>query len=203
MMEKNEKKWSFFEGMFSHNPVFAAGMSLAPAVIVANTLRGAAAYAAVFSSVTLMSLMISSFLPRKLPYAIRIILYTFIAAGVYIPFYIFFEGQLDYDLSKLGVFLPMIVSGEFITRAAELRFFRMEKGRMILDVISNIVGFSGAMILLGFVRELFATGGIDGTLYGIGFTIPVLNAPFGGFILIGLIGALIRLFRKEGVRTNE
>lgn len=197
-MEKTEKKWSFAQGIFSHNPVFAAGMSLAPAVIAANTLKGAAAYAAVFSSVTLMSLMISSFLPKKLPYALRIILYTFIAAAVYIPFYIFFDKKLEYDLSKLGVFLPMIVSGEFITRGAELRFFRMEKGRMILDVISHIIGFSLAMIFLGLVRELFSTGGIDGTLYGISITIPLLNAPCGGFFLIGLMGAFIRFFKKEG-----
>ena len=201
-METAKKKWSFSEGLFTHNPVFAAGMSLAPAIIIANTFHGALTYAAVFSSVTLMSLMISSFLPRKLPYALRIILYTFIAAAGYIPFCIFFEGRLDYDLSKLGVFLPMIVSGEFITRASELRFFRMEKSRMILDVISHILGFCWAVIFLGFVRELFSTGGIDGTLYGIGFTIPILNAPCGGFILIGLMGAFIRSFKKEG-RANE
>lgn len=156
------------------------------------------AYAAVFFSVTLMSLLISSFLPRKLPYALRIILYTIIAAAVYIPFCIYYEGQLEYDLTKLGVFLPMIVSGEFITQASELRFFRMDKPTMILDVISHIMGFCWAVILLGFVRELLSTGGIDGTLYGIGFTIPILNAPCGGFILIGLMGAFIRLFRREG-----
>lgn len=201
-METAKKKWSFSEGLFTHNPVFAAGMSLAPAVIIANTLGGAVTYAAVFYSVTLMSLLISSFLPRKLPYALRIILYTIIAAAVYIPFCIYYEGQLEYDLTKLGVFLPMIVSGEFITQASELRFFRMDKPTMILDVISHIMGFCWAIILLGFVRELFSTGGIDGTLYGIGFTIPILDAPCGGFILIGLMGAFIRLFRKED-RVNE
>ena len=74
----------------------------------------------------------------------------------------------------------------------------MEKGRMVLDVISHIIGFSLAIIFLGFVRELFSTGGIDGTLYGISFTVPLLNAPCGGFILIGLMGAFIRLFKKEG-----
>ena len=73
---------------------------------------------------------------------------------------------------------------------------------MILDVISHIMGFCWAVILLGFVRELLSTGGIDGTLYGVGFTIPILNAPCGGFILIGLMGAFIRSFRKEG-HNNE
>ena len=196
-MTANTKKPSFSDGLFFRNPIFAAGMYLAPAIIIGNTFRGAVTYSVIFASVTMMSLMISSFLPRKLPYALRIILYTFIAAAVYIPFCIFFENRLDYDLSSLGVLLPMIVSGEFITQASELRFFRMDKGRMILDVISHIIGFCWALIFLGFVGELFATGGIDGELYGVSFTIPVLSAPCGGFILIGLMGAFIRLFKKE------
>jgi len=196
-MSKKAKKWSAADGLFSHNPVFAAGMCLAPAIIATTTIYGAAVYCAVFSAVTLTALMICSFLPRKLPYALRIVLYTITAAAVYVPFRIFFDGQFDYDLSKLGVLLPMIVSGEFITSAAELRFFRLEKSRMIIDVISHIAGVCIAMLLLGFVRELFSTGGINGELYGVGFTVPVLGAPCGGFILIGFTGAFIRLFRKK------
>ena len=90
-MTANTKKPSFSDGLFFRNPIFAAGMYLAPAIIIGNTFRGAVTYSVIFASVTMMSLMISSFLPRKLPYALRIILYTFIAAAVYIPFCIFFR----------------------------------------------------------------------------------------------------------------
>lgn len=197
MENSHEKKWSFADGIFRHNPVFAAGMSIAPAVIVGNTLNGALTYAALFSAVTFISLMISSFLPRKIPYALRIILYTGTAAAVYIPVHIFLDGRLPDDPAKLGVFLPMIVTGEFVVSASELRFFRMNKARMTADIISHIIGFDMAVIFLGAFREVFSTGGIGGELYGIKSVIPILSAPCGGFILIGIIGALIRLCTKR------
>lgn len=195
-METNSKKWSFFDGIFGHNPVFAAGMGIAPAVIAANTLSGAISYAAIFSAVTLPALVLASLLPRRIPYALRIILYTALAAAVYIRAYIFLEGRLPAPLLSLGVFLPMTVTGEFIVSSAELRFFRMKRSRMYADILSHIVGFDIAVIFSGAFRELFATGGINGELYGINTVIPLLSSPCGGFILIGLIGALIRSVTK-------
>lgn len=193
---QTEKKWSFSDGLLRHNPVFAAGMAVAPAIFAANTLAGALTYAAMFSAVTFCALMIASFVPQRLPYAVRIILYTACAAVVYIPCYSFFNGRLPAELSKLGVFLPMIVTGSFIVSSAELRFFRMKRMRMTLDIISHIIGFDAAIIVLGTVRELFATGGINGELYGINTVLPLLNTPCGGFILIGIGEALLRYVRR-------
>lgn len=198
MKTENKKKLSFIQGITVHNPVFAAGLGIAPAVFMGSTLSGALTYAAYFSAVTFAALIISSFLPRRIPYAVRIILYTAAAAIVYIPVYIFMGNRLPADPEKLGVFLPMIVTGQFIVSASELRFFRMGKAAMLPDIISHIIGFDAAVILLGAVRELFSTGGINGELYGINTVIPVLGAPCGGFILIGLIGALIR-FCTQGL----
>ncbi len=197
MENRLERKWSFFDGIFRHNPVFAAGMSIAPAVIIANTLDGALTYAAVFSAVTFLALMLSSYLPGKLPYALRIILYTAAAAAVYIPVHIYLDGKLPEDPAKLGVFLPMIVTGEFVVSSSEMRFFRMKKGRMTADIISHIIGFDTAVIFLGVFRELFSTGGIGGELYGISSVVPILSAPCGGFIIIGLAGAFIRACTKR------
>lgn len=193
----SEKKWSFFDGILIHNPVFEAGMSIAPAVIIGSTLEGATVYAAFFSAVTFISLMISSFLPRKIPYALRIILYTAAAAIVYIPVYIFLDRVIPSDLAKLGVFLPMIVTGEFVVSASEMRFFRMGRKHMTADIISHVIGYDIAIILLGAVRELFSMGGINGEIYGIKTVIPILSAPCGGFILIGFIGAFIRICAKK------
>lgn len=173
-------------------------MFIAPAVMVSTSVSDAVTFAAMFSIVTFVSLMISSLLPEKIPYALRIILYTAIAAAMYVPAYMLLDGVLPSELSRLGVFLPLIVTGEFVVSASELRFFRMSPGRMTADIISHIIGFDTALIFLSFVRELFATGGINGELYGIRNTIPILSAPCGGFILIGIMGALTRvLFGKK------
>lgn len=202
-MKNNNVRPSFLEGALSQNPVFAAGMGIAPAIFMSSTLSTAVTYAAFFSAVTFLSLIISSFVPRKFPYALRIILYTISAAAVYIPVYIFFDTELPASPEKLGVFLPMIVTGEFVVSASEMRFFRMKKLHMAADVFFHIIGFDAAMILMGAFRELFATGSIGGVIYGISHTIPLLSAPCSGFILIALCGAFIRILAPSAGKNNE
>lgn len=193
----SERRWNVLDGIIRHNPVFCAGMSLAPVIILGVTLKDSVDYAIMFSMVTLLSLTLCSMYPRKLPYAIRIILYTLTAAAVYIPVYVFLDVNLTGELSRLGVFLPMVVTGEFMVSASEMRFFRMGRLRMTADVISHIIGFDAAIIFLGAVRELFGTGYLGGELYGIKFILPLLATPCGGFILIGLTGAFIRLCTRR------
>ena len=161
MTTDNKKKWSFMQGITTHNPVFASGLAIAPAVFAGSTLSGALTYAA------------------------------------YIPFYIYFDGRLPADPAKLGMFLPMIATSQFVVSASELRFFRMSRPQMMADVISHIIGLDIAIIFMGAVRELFSTGGINGALYGITHVNPLIGAPCGGFIMIGLMGALIRLCSKK------
>lgn len=193
MENKTERKWSFSQGILSHNPVFAAGMCIAPAIFLSSTFSAAVAYAMFFTAVTLPSLLFSSFLPRRLPYAVRIVLYTFIASAVYLYVYNFLGARVPVEPQKLGVFLPMIVMGDFIVTSAETRFFKMKRLRMTADVISHVIGFDAAIIILGAVRELFSSGEIGGVLYGIERTLPLLSAPCGGFIFIAFIGAFIRI----------
>lgn len=111
--------------------------------------------------------------------------------------YIYFDGRLPADAAKLGMFLPMIATSQFVVSASELRFFRMSRPQMMADVISHIIGLDIAIIFMGAVRELFSTGGINGALYGITHVNPLIGAPCGGFIMIGLMGALIRLCSKK------
>lgn len=56
MTTDNKKKWSFMQGIITHNPVFASGLAIAPAVFAGSTLSGALTYAAFFSAVTFTAL---------------------------------------------------------------------------------------------------------------------------------------------------
>ncbi len=179
------------EGLFSHNPVFVAGMSVTPAVAVSATFDGAYTYAVIFSALTFISLMTASFLPRSIPYALRVILYSFIAAIFYIPVYISLSDRLP-ALAGLGVLLPMIATDEFVVSASETRFFRKKRSEMITDVIFHILGFDIAVILLGIIREVLSSGELAGNIVGVAPILPLLSSPCGGFILIGLFAALVR-----------
>ncbi len=192
----DKRSFSLTDGLFRHSPLFVAGWCIAPGVIMSSTLMGAVSYAAVFTAVTLPTLMLASLLPKRIPYALRIILYTAAAAGVYIPVSFFLDGYLPLPLSALGVFVPMTATGEFIVSAAELRFFRLKPSEMYADILFHVLGLDISIIFLGAVRELFSSGGINGELYGIDAVLPLLSSPCGGFILIGLIGAFIKAVSK-------
>lgn len=181
-----------FDGIYKKNTVLMSGLVVAPVVIAANSVAKAFALIFAFSAITFLTIMISSFIPRNIVYTIRIILYTLTAALVYVPV-ISIELQLfPTEVKQIGIMLPLLITNSLIVSRSELRFFRKTKGRMILDVISFVLGFDLAVLLIAFIREILGTGAISGNILGISLTFPVLLYPFGGFILIGLLAALLR-----------
>jgi electron transport complex protein RnfE len=63
--------------------VLSAGMVISPVIMCGNNIQNALALIYVFSTITLLSVFIASFIPKKLPYAIKIIAYAVISSFVY------------------------------------------------------------------------------------------------------------------------
>lgn len=185
-----------FDGLYKKNTVLVSGLVIAPVVLGATTLSKALALALAFSAITFFAIMISSFFPRKIVYTIRIILYTFIASLVYVPVIILCMQVFDEQVAQLGILMPLLIINSLIVSKTELRFFRRTKGKMVVDVASYILGFDIVIIIVGFLREVFGTGAIDGKLLGIPLTFSILKYPCGGFILVGLLAALLREIRR-------
>ena len=53
-------------GLFKKNPILVSGMIIAPAVIYSNTFLNAFTLSVVFTLITLITLTLSSFIPKKL-----------------------------------------------------------------------------------------------------------------------------------------
>lgn len=181
------------DGIYRKNTILVSGLVIAPVVFVANTVTKALALIFAFSLITFFTIIISSCISRNIVYTIRIILYTLIGALVYVPvasiaMHIFSENVVK----EMGIMLPLLITNSMIMTKTELRFFRQKKGKMVVDVLSYIVGFDIVVFFIGFIREIFGTGEISGKILGISLTFPVLIYPFGGFILIGLCAALFR-----------
>lgn len=183
---------AFFDGIYTKNTVLISGLVIAPIVAGATTVKDALALIFVFSIITFVTIMISSFVPRDIVYAIRIILYTFIAAIVYVPTVIAANLIFPAEVIHLGVFIPLLITNSLIVSKTELKFFRRPRGQMTLDVLSYILGFDIVAIIFAFIREILSTGSLNGNIIGIPLTFTALSLPFGGFILLGLMAALFR-----------
>ena len=191
-IENADKKTPLLDGLLKKNTVLISGLIVAPVVFVTNTLSNALALIFAFSVITLFTIIISSFIPRNIVYTIRIILYTIIAALVYVPVYIIEQQLFPDEVVAMGIMLPLLITNSLILTKAESRFLRQPKGRMVFDLLSYILGFDAVAIVIGFIREVFGTGELGGSILGIPLTFPILVYPFGGFILLGLLSALYK-----------
>ncbi len=199
----NKKKSSIFSGMLGNNIVLSSLMVVSPVIICGDTLKNAAALVYAFSAITFLSVMISSFVPTKLSYTVKIIIYAIISSFVYIPVKLaaqeFFPGAVE----RIGIYFPLLAVNSLIIFRSEAELYKLPKDHMIVKLIFYILGFDAVMIATGFVRELFAYGTINGRIVDVNTPVIGLAQPFGGFIFLGLFCGLYRWIRSAVINKKE
>ena len=197
------KKNLILEGLWNDNTVLSAFMVISPVIICGDTLRNALALIYAFSAITFVSVLISSFVPKRLPYAAKIMIYAVISSIVFIPAKLaaqeFFPGVVE----RIGIYFPLLAVNSLIVFQTEARFFRMKKSRMMISLISYILGFDAVMLITAFIRELFAYGTINSRMVDMDTLISGLGLPFGGFIFLGLFSGIFRKLRSATERNKD
>ena len=186
------KKSSVFNGFLSHNTVFSGFMVISPIIVCGNTVMNAFALIYAFSAITFLSVIIGSFIPKKLSYGLKTILHAVIASLVYIPVKMAAEEFFPGVIESTGIYFMLIAVNSIIVVQSQTKFHRMTKGKMMLSLISHILGFDAAMLIISAVRELLAYGTFCGRIVDADIFISGLGMPFGGFIILGLACGLYR-----------
>ena len=204
----NRNNSSVFSGILGNNIVLSSLMVVSPVIICGDTLKNAAALVYAFSAVTFLAVLISSFVPRKLSYTVKVIIYAVISSLVYIPVKLaaqeFFPGAVE----RIGIYFPLLAVNSLIIFRSEAELYKLPKDRMIVSLIFYILGFDAVMLATGFVRELFAYGTINGRIVDVSTPVIGLAQPFGGFIFLGLFCGLYRwicsavINKKEEIRSD-
>lgn len=199
----NNRKPSVTDGLFADNTVLSALMVISPIIMCGDTLKNALALTYAFTAITLFSVIISSFIPKRLPYAVKIILYAVISAIVYIPVRLVAESFYVGSIESIGIYYPLLAVNSLIVHQTEAKFFRMKKGKMIGSLVFYILGFDAVIIFTGIVRELIAYGTINNRMADMNTLIAGLGQPFGGFIFLGLLCGLYRKIRSVANKNQE
>ncbi len=202
----NKKKTTVFDGLLGDNTVLSSLMVISPVIICGDTLQNAIALIYAFSAMTFFSVMIGSFVPKRLPYAAKIIIYAVISSIVYIPVRTAAREFFPEVITNIGIYFPLLAVNSLIVVQSETKFYRMKRGAMTGSLVFYILGFDAVMIVTAFIRELLAYGTINGRLVDADTLISGLGMPFGGFIFLGLMCGLYRklrsLARREGSGTG-
>lgn len=199
----NNRKPSVTDGLLADNTVLSAFMVISPVIMCGDTLRNAFAIMYAFTAITLFSVIISSIVPKILPYAVKIIIYAVVSSLVYIPIKSLAESFYADSIDSIGIYYPLLAMNSLIVYQTEAKFFRMKKGKMIGSLLFYILGFDAVMLVTGFLRELFAYGTIFNRVVDMNTLVNGLSQPFGGFIFLGLMCGIYRKIRSCVHNLND
>ena len=178
----------FTKGLYRENPVFRLALGLCPTLAVSTSVKNGIGMGIAASFVLLGSNIIVSLIRKGVPPKIRIPIYIVIIA-TFVTIAEMVMQATNPELHKsLGIFVPLIVVNCIILGRAEAFAGKNTMGRSILDALGMGIGFTLALVLIGFVRELLGSGRL--------FGIPVLGTsyqpvllmilPPGAFLTLGL-----------------
>ena len=196
-----ENRINLKDGLIKQNMVFMSGMLIAPVIACASTLMKSLALCFVFSFVSAAAIFACRRIPRTIVYTLRVIIYSLAAAVAYIPAMLLAELIFGQDIvASAGVYLPVLITNSLILSKTETRFYHEPLKNMAADVLMFILGFDGACIATGIIRELLADSKIAGYGVDMPFTVPALETTFGGFLFVGVGAGLFRWLYNRSKR---
>ena len=187
-------------GVILDNPVFMQTIGLCPTLATTTSLQNAIGMGAAATVVLICSNVVISALRKIIPDKIRIAAFITVIATFVTMIDLSMQAFLPSLASSLG--LPLIVVNCIILGRAEAY---ASKNKVLPSAIDGVVmglGFTFALVLMGFFRELLGAGTIlSGYVNGVnGIAVPFFNSnpmvmmilPAGGFLMMGFILAAIQ-----------
>ena len=188
-------------GVLLDNPVFMQTIGLCPALATTTSLSNAIGMGVAATVVLLCSNVVISLLRKFIPDKIRIAAFISIIATFVTLIQMLLNAYIPSLAASLGLFLPLIVVNCIILGRAEAYASKNGVLPSALDGVCMGLGFTFALVLMGFFRELLGAGTIAAGIIGTnGIRIPglfenpatMMILPAGGFLVMGFILAAIQ-----------
>ena len=194
------------DGLAKQNVVLMTGIVNAPVIIAATSFKKGVVIAIAFAIISFLTILTCSFIPKKIVYTLRAIIYALVGSVYYIPTVLLLEKIFPLTVQLIGIYMPLIIANALIFSKTESRFYLESKQKMIIDVIMFITGFGVICVLTGGFREIICFGTLAGIKI-LDISISAFEAPFGGFILVGIMAGMFRALynhlRNRRIKQNE
>ena len=197
---RNEKisfKAEMFSEVIVKNPVLVSTIGLCPVVAICTSLKSAVALSIITYLTMIFSQIISASFLKYCPQWARVALYTLSGMAIVAPSMLLLEKVSPENMLALGIYLPLLAINPLITRQCERVAVKSTVKQAAINAVGCATGYAVVLLITGFLRELFGMG----TLWDFRvFSFPTATAltnPFGGFIVIGFMAALLRWYFKK------
>lgn len=225
--EKGYVRKNFLKGIINENPLLVSILGTCPALATTKTLEAAIGMGILFTIVLICSSVLVSLLRKLISEEIRTPAYIVIIATFVTIVKMMTNAFLPELYSTLGVFISLIVVNCIVLGRAEAYASKNTVFDSLIDALGMGVGYTLALLLMAFFRELLGTGAISfGSIFTFipevslqiipsEYAIKIFQNPAGAFIVFGLILAVVAfitnrkkeyqayLARQEKIRKAE
>ena len=194
------------KGLIKENPVLVSVLGMCPVLAVSSHAINAIGMGLATTFVLIGSNMSIALIRNIIPDKVRIPCYIVFIAGFVTIVKMVIEAYAFPLYQALGIFLPLITVNCIVFARAEIYAKNNPVIDSALDAIGMGAGFTLALVVISSVREIFGSG----TWFGLAvpllvdFNIPLLAMAPGGFIVFGILVALInKLSKGKAIKKKE
>ena len=216
------RKQQFIEGLTTNNPVLVQQIGMCATMAITTTLfNGVGMGLSVLIILTCCNVVVSA-IRKIIPDEIRLAIFVVVIAGFVTIVDLLLQAFIPALSESLGVFIPLIVVNCIIIGRAEAFCQKNKVSDSFFDGIFQGLGYTVVLVIMCVVRELLGSGRFGGgliditngfrfTLDGTGagiqifpseFGAGILNLPFGGFITLGVLIAVMQYALKKGAKKK-
>ena len=189
----------FKNGIIEENPTFVQLLGMCPTLAVTTSVSNSIGMGLSATFVLICSNFVISLVRKIIPSKIRIAAYIVIIATFVSVVEMLLKAYLP-DLSKsLGMFIPLIVVNCIILARAESFAAKNSPLPSAIDGLSMGLGFTGALTIIGAVRELLGNGTLLGfSVFGASYNPALIFIlPPGAFLVLGVLIAVINIITDK------
>lgn len=198
--------WQIFvNGLFESNPIFRLALSLCPALAVTSNVYNAFGMGMSVMFVITANNMAVSLTRHWINAKVRVPVYITSIATIVTVVQLVLEAYFPRLYQELGIYLALIVVFAIILARAEVFAAKNPIIPSMVDGLGMGLGFAGAMVLIGSIREVIGNGTfLDIPLFGPNYAPAlIMILPAGGFITIGLLIAFFNHLTEARKHARE
>lgn len=188
----------FTKGLVKENPNFVMLLGMCPTLAITTMAVNGLGMGLATTFVLLFSNVMLSLLRKTIPAQVRLPAFIVIIAGFTTLTGFLLEAFVPSLYEALGLYLSLITVNCIIFGRAEAFASRNPVLPSLLDALGMGAGFTGALLIIGSIREILGAGTWFGirVLYGMKpMTLMIL--PAGGFLVLGTAIAVIGVLTKK------
>jgi Na+-translocating ferredoxin:NAD+ oxidoreductase subunit E len=187
---------NFTKGFFKENPILVLVLGTCPTLATTNSALNGIGMGLAATFVLIGSNVVIALLANVIPDKVRIPAFVVVIATFVTIVDLSMQAYVPSLYDKLGIFIPLIVVNCIVLGRAEAFACKNSVLSSFIDGAGMGLGYTMALGILGFFRELIGNGSVFDHKFISGDGVLVFILAPGAFIALGYMIALINHIRK-------